>query len=326
MKVVHIYRQAKPGAYSIEGLFHAIGNELRKHIELIEYEVSERREILRDLSHLRSLKANVYHITGDVHYLVPGLPRGKCVLTIHDIGNYLFSRNGARRRLYKWVWLVFPIRFAGAVTAISNETRENICKHLRISRDKIEVIRNCYNPIFRYIPKDYRSENPTILQVGTKPYKNVPRLAEALNGIKCKLVLIGHVDSSLREILQKNSVEYENYENLSHEEVFNKYVESDIVTFVSTGEGFGLPIIEAFAAGRPLITSNVPPMSDVAGNAACLVNSLDIPDIRKGILKVMSDATYRASLVEKGLCRARHFSATEVARRYLDVYQKLSKP
>jgi glycosyltransferase involved in cell wall biosynthesis len=154
----------------------------------------------------------------------------------------------------------------------------------------------------------------------------VPRLAQALNGIKCKLVLIGHVDSSLREILQKSSVEYESYENLSHEEVFNKYIESDIVTFVSIGEGFGLPIIEAFAAGRPLITSNAPPMSDVAGDAACLVNSLDISDIRKGILKVMSDQTYRETLVEKGLDRVRCFSVAEVADRYLGVYQRLSAP
>jgi glycosyltransferase involved in cell wall biosynthesis len=152
----------------------------------------------------------------------------------------------------------------------------------------------------------------------------VPRLAEALKGIKCKLVLIGHVDSWLREILRKNGVQYENYENLSQEEVFEKYVDSDIVTFVSTSEGFGLPIIEAFAVGRPLITSNAPPMSDIAGDAACLVNSSDVSDIRKGVLRVMSDPSYRASLVEKGLDRACFFSASRVALRYLEVYRRLS--
>lgn len=324
IKVVHIYRQAKPGAYSIEGLFRAIGNELRKHIELIEYEVSERREILTDLRRLRNLRVDVYHVVGDVHYLVPGLPRGKCVLTIHDVYHYLFSLSGLRRRLYKWFWLVLPIRFAGAVTAISNETRENICKHLRIPWNKIELIPNCYNPMFRYISKNYQSENPSILQVGTTPHKNVPRLAQALKGIKCKLVLIGNVDRSLHEILQKNSVQYENHENLSYEELFKKYVDSDIVTFVSTREGFGLPIIEAFATGRPLITSNTPPMSEVASDGACLVNSSDISDIRKGILRVMSDQTYREALVRKGLNRARCFSAAEAAHRYLDVYRRLS--
>jgi len=120
-------------------------------------------------------------------------------------------------------------------------------------------------------------------------------------------------------------VQYENYENLSNEEVFKKYVDSDIVTFVSTSEGFGLPIIEAFAAGRPLITSNAPPMSDVAGDAACLVDSSDISDIRKGILRVMSDQKYRDVLVQRGLNRVRWFSASEAARRYLDVYRRLSK-
>ncbi len=325
IKVVHIYRRAKPGAYSIEGLFRATGSELRKDVDLMDYEVGKRREILRDLRSLRVLRCDIYHITGDVNYLVLGLPWRKCVLTILDIGHYLYSLKGIRRRLYKWFWLTLPMRFTGAVTAISNETHGNLCKHLKIARDRIDVIPCCYSPIFRHIPKDYRSDTPTILQVGTNPHKNVPRLAQALKGIKCKLVLIGHVDSSLREILQKNGVQYENHENLPHEEVFKKYVDSDIVTFVSTSEGFGLPIIEAFAAGRPLITSNAPPMSDVAGDAACLVNSLDISDIREGILRVMSDQTYREALVGKGLNRARCFSAAEVAGRYLDVYRRVSK-
>ncbi len=325
IKVVHIYRQFRPGVYSVEGLFRAIGDELRKDVELVDYEVGKRREILRDLSHLRSLKANVFHITGDVHYFAPGLPRGKCVLTIHDIGHYLNSLKGIRRRLYKWFWLTLPIRFAGAITAVSDETQGNICKHLKTPRDRIEVIPDCHNPVFRYVPKEYRSDNPIILQVGTNPHKNVPRLAQALKGIKCKLVLIGPVDSSLRGILRENGVQYENHENLPQEEIFNKYVDSDIVAFVSTSEGFGLPIIEAFATGRPLITSNTAPMSDVAGDAACLVNSWDPSDIRKGIQRVMSDQTYRGGLVEKGLNRARRFSAADVARRYLDVYRRLSE-
>jgi len=64
IKVVQVYRKAKPGTYSIEGLFHTIGNELRKHVELIEYEMGKRNEIVKDWAKLRSLKADVYHITG----------------------------------------------------------------------------------------------------------------------------------------------------------------------------------------------------------------------------------------------------------------------
>jgi len=323
IKVVQVYRKAKPGTYSIEGLFHTIGNELRKHVELIEYEMGKRNEIVKDWAKLRSLKADVYHITGDVHYVVLGLPWRKCVLTIHDIGHYVFTLTGIRRFIYKVFWLVLPIRCARSVTVISNDTLESIAKHLRLSMDGIEVIPNCYDPMFKHVPRDYRADKPTILQPGTNPHKNVPRLAEALRGIRCKLLLIGRVDSALHKILKENDIEYENCQNISREDVFCKYVESDIVTFISTNEGFGLPILEAFATGRPLVSSKTSPMSDVAGDAACLVDCFNVADIHLGILKVISDSSYRTSLIEKGFRRARKFSVEEVAARYLDVYRRL---
>ena len=324
LRVVLIYRKHREGAYSIEELFHTIAGELCKQVEVIEYETGTRWNMLRDAWRLRKLHADIYHVTGDINYLVHLLPIKKTVLTVHDIGHYLFGLSGIKRWLYKWLWLIFPIRRAGAVTSVSTETRENIVKHLGIADRRIDVIENCHSAIFKFVTKQFAVEYPVILQVGTKPYKNVPRLVEALKGLHCRLVLIGSLDEELKQKLAECGVDYENRVGLSHEELYKQYVECDIVSFVSIGEGFGVPIIEAQASGRPLITADVSPMREVAGDGACLAAPLDVSQIREGILRIIADSGYRDQLVERGLRNVARYSPATISGQYLDLYKRLT--
>jgi glycosyltransferase involved in cell wall biosynthesis len=323
IKVVLIYRKRSWGAYSIEELFQAIAGELRKHADVIEYERGTRWNILNDIWRLRKMQADIYHVTGSVNWLTLLLPNNKTVLTVPDIGHYLFGLKGFKRCLYKWLWLVWPICSAGVVTSGSNETRNNIMKYLGIKEDRIQVIENCHSPIFHPVHSQFKADRPVILQVGTKPYKNVPRLIEALKGLRCQLVLIGQLDAEIRLKLSECNVDYENHVGLSHAELYQKYVECDIVSFISIGEGFGVPIIEAQATGRPLITSNISPLRDVAGEGACLVDPLDMLQIRQGIKKIIEDADYRNQLVEKGLQNVIRYSPATISSRYYDLYKKL---
>ena len=324
MKVVLIYRKSRAGAYSIEELFHTIAGELGKQVEVIEYETGTRWSILRDACRLRKLKADIYHVTGDINYLVHLLPIKKTVLTVHDIGNYLFGLSGIKRWLYKWFWLVFPIRRAGAVTSISTETCENIVKHLGITGSRVKVIENCHSAIFKPVEKLFAVNCPVILQVGTKPYKNVPRLVEALKGLRCRLVLIGSLDEEIKQKLAECGVDYENYVGLTHEELYKQYVECDIVSFTSIGEGFGVPIIEAQASGRPLITSDVSPMREAAGEGACLVDPLDVSQIREGVRRIIADSDYRDQLVELGLHNVVRYSPATISDQYLNLYKRVT--
>jgi glycosyltransferase involved in cell wall biosynthesis len=324
MKVVIIYRKQRPGAYSIEELFHTIAGELGKQVEVIEYEVGERGGVLLDAWRLRQLDADIYHVTGDINYLVNLLPSKKTVLTIHDIGHYLFDLSGIKRWLYKWLWLIFPIRSARTVTAVSIETRENIGRHLGVTeKDKhIEVIENCHSAIFKPVAKPFAVECPVILQVGTGTNKNVLRLVKALQGLHCRLVLVGTLNDETRQKLAECGVEYENQVGLTQEEIYQRYVECDLVSFVSLNEGFGVPIIEAQAVGRPLITANIRPMCDVAGGGACLVDPLDVSLIRAGILRIISDAIYRNQLIEDGFNNVWRYSPARVASEYLELYRE----
>lgn len=323
MKLVFVYRKQRPDAFSIEELFRTIARELRKQIQVIEYEVGERSDFVRDVRKLRAMNADVYHVTGDINYFVPLLPRGRTVLTVHDIGHYLFGLTGLKRDIYKWLWLTWPIRAAAVVTCISEETKKNICTHFKFPADRLLVIQNCYSQLFQPVAKVFNAACPTILQVGTKSYKNVPRLVRALKGIRCRLVLIGKIDNELADALGESGVDYVNRVNLSHDELVREYLACDIVSFASIGEGFGVPIIEAQASGRPLLTSDVSPLREVAGSGACLVDPLSEESIRTGICRLIEDATYRADLVAKGLVNAQRFSAASTAERYVAVYRSL---
>lgn len=325
MKVVLIYRQRRSGGYSIEELFHTTAEELRrKHVDVIEYEVGPRWQILFDVLRLRQLNADIYHIPGDINYFVTWLPRRKTVLTVHDIGNYLFGLAGLKRWLYKWVWLLFPIRHAAAVTSTSKATRNNIVQYLGFEEERIQVIDGSHSAIFKPVPKGFAAEPPVILQVGTGGYKNVDRLIEAIAGLRCRLVLIGSLNSETEGKLRDLQIDHVNHVGISHQEVYRQYVDCDLVSFVSTGEGFGVPILEAQAVGRPVITANIPPMSDVAGEGACLVNPLDVAQIRAGIERIVSDESYRSRLVERGFENVRRYSPVAISNEYLALYQRLA--
>ncbi|HUY86038.1 MAG TPA: glycosyltransferase, partial [Acidimicrobiales bacterium] len=190
--------------------------------------------------------------------------------------------------------------------------------------NRIDIIEDCYGALFKPVPRSMNIACPVILQVGTKPYKNVPRLVEALRGIKCQLVLIGQLDIALRQQLIECGVDYVNRVDLTRDDIYRQYVNCDIVSFISLGEGFGVPIIEAQASGRPLITADVSPMRDVAGEGACLVEPLDVAQIRKGILRIISDSDYRDQLVERGLRNVARYSPAIISGQYLDLYRRLT--
>ena len=84
-----------------------------------------------------------------------------------------------------------------------------------------------------------------------------------------------------------------------------------------------MPVLEANAAGRPLVAGNLSAIPEVAGNAACLVNPYDVNSIRAGILKVIEDEEYRHQLVKNGLENVKRFRPETIAREYLKVYEEV---
>ena len=119
------------------------------------------------------------------------------------------------------------------------------------------------------------------------------------------------------------NIDYTNEYNISDERLLQKYIACDILSFISTFEGFGMPIIEANAIERVVITSNISSMPEVAGSAACLVNPTEITDIKKGFLKLINDDCYRKTLIDNGRINKLRFDANTIADKYYQVYKKV---
>ncbi|HYC29383.1 MAG TPA: glycosyltransferase, partial [Chitinophagaceae bacterium] len=123
--------------------------------------------------------------------------------------------------------------------------------------------------------------------------------------------------------MQDNDIEFDYRSGLSDEEMVQAYVQADIIAFASTYEGFGMPILEGQATGRPVITSNISSMPEVAGNAACLVDPFDVTAIRAAFDKVITDDAYREKLIMDGLENVKRFSPQLIADKYLQLYKQM---
>ncbi len=322
MKIIFIFRKSGSGK-SIENIFDVIHSELIKNHRVIKFYASSRLLFLYDVIRLWSYKADIYHITGDVNYFSIFLNKNKTLLTIHDIGNYLYGLVGIKKYLYKKIWLEWPLKNVSFVTVVSENTKKNIQEHLKNITKDVVVIPNCYDPLFIKSTHNFNFTIPRILQIGTAPYKNVPRLICALKGIKCILIIIGFLTDEIKQALNNTKVIYENYINVSKIELIYHYQNADIVSFVSLSEGFGMPIIEAQAFGKPLITSNLAPMSKVAGHGACLVDPTSVKEINKSLKKLINDDIYRAEIIENGLHNAENYKSETISKLYLSLYIKM---
>lgn len=317
-----MFRPVHSGAHSIETVFGALSAAMRDSgVEVVDYVLRGRSRLAEDLLALRRIQADIYHVTGDVCFMAALLPSAKTVLTVHDIGHYLYDLKGWRRVVYRWLWLSLPMRCSAAVTVSSAATTDTVRAHLGSVVDRTRLVELCYSPLLVAAPRVFDRIRPKILQVGTGTNKNVLRLIEALEGIDCELIIVGRLTSDIRQELDSRNVRHSNYVDVSPERMVELYAAVDLVAFVSLNEGFGMPIIEAQVMGKALITSDRPPMSEVAGPDACLVDPSDIGAIREGVMRLIEDEEYRSKTIQDGLRNVARFSPSSAASRFLEVYQ-----
>lgn len=348
MKVVYLHRKPRQfGNFSIESYFEDIRSYLplvSTKIDPIVYQspffsdgiLPRIKNILDAKKQTQKLQSDINHITGDVHFLTMGLNPKKTILTIHDCAFLEQDASSSKhklkdklkRKFLKTFWLDIPVKQSRFVTAVSEATKNEIIKHTNCNPDKIIVIPTTISPKFEetsknYTPKEFNSEKPIILQLGAAFNKNLERLFESLEGINCKLHIIAPLSEHHFELLKKYNIDYKHEDKVSFEELILAYKNCDLVSFVSTIEGFGMPIIEAQTLQKPVITSTISSMPWVAGKDACLVNPYSVTEIKEGILKIINDENYRNQLVQKGLKNVKRFNPKTVASQYVELYERM---
>lgn len=328
MNITFFSRKPNNIFFSIEELFSTIQQQLVLSVKfksyIMPYDSIGLIKRWKNIKYALSKKGDINHITGDIHYLGIFLPKRTTILTIHDCG-ILDKSKGLKRWVLWFFWFYLPVRKLKYITVISSETKSRLLHYVKTDANKIKVIPNCLIGEFTISTRPFNKKKPVVLQVGITPNKNIERVAEALEGLDCKLRIIGEPNESQFKALRDFKIDYDWVSGLTRDAIVQEYNNCDLLLFVSLIEGFGLPIIEAQATGKPVITSNIGVMPDTAGAGACFVNPYDVKAIRAALLKVINDESYRNMLVDKGLKNFQRYAPEQAAKEYLELYKRIEE-
>lgn len=329
MRILYIYRHPAMG-FSIGKVMRPIERAMRQHaeVEAIYLPVPNYspRGLWRNIQAARRAvhkgHYDIVHITGAEHYLLPFLPRGpKKVVTVHDMGFLTVLHSSRLVYMGKWLLFAKTVALADKVVFISHKSRQETEQLVSIDATRAHVIPNLVGEEYHYVPKEINTACPTILHIGTLARKNLRNTLIALQDFPHKLRVIGKVDDTLRAQLDAGKWPYTYAHGLTDEEIVREYEQCDIVNFPSLYEGFGMPILEGQAVGRPVVTSRIAPMDEVAGEGAVLVDPHDPQSILNGYKEAV--ATWPA-LVQKGLENVRHYQIAHITEQYLALYKELN--
>ncbi|MBN2663459.1 MAG: glycosyltransferase family 4 protein [Bacteroidales bacterium] len=327
IKLTFFFRKPSDVFHSIEELFANFQNYLSEQADYENVFMTYHNGIvgrLKNVLYVKKNKSQINHITGDINYVALGLPKKNTILTIHDIGSSLVGK-GFKNFLIKIIWFKLPIKNVAKITVISEFSKNEILKTFKVNPRKLVVIPNCVSDKFIKVEKKFNSKKPNILIVGTKENKNLSRSIQALSGVNCKVSIVGKLKDSQKKKLEDFNINYSNHYNLHFEDVVKMYQQADILLFPTIYEGFGIPILEAQATGVPVITSDLQPMNQVAGDGALLLNPFNVEDIKNGLVKIIDDENYRNKIVEIGFENVKKYRCKEIAKMYYNLYLEVIK-
>ncbi len=300
---------------------------LKGKIEIKEFYCDGAMSRMQNVKMAGKAASEINHITGDVNFLALGLKGRKNIITMHDFGHYenLKKQSWIRFVSFKLFWFQLPLRHVDIVTVVSNFTRKKLIDYLGYPEERIRVIHDPVKPVFRPSPKTELNKTPRILQIGTGPHKNLKNLIEAVKNTDVHLDIVAYPNENELAALKASNVSYTIHNNLTDEQIFERYQDCDVLFFASFHEGFGMPIIEAQSVGRPVVTSNLGAMKEVAGDSALLVNPDKPEEIKDAIFKLLTNSELYKEMVTRGTKNIIPFRHDVIAQQYLDVYNELSK-
>ena len=281
-----------------------------------------RRRILAEPFGPRS--ADLFH---GLNQRLPRIPLRRSVATFHD----LFVLSG------EYSTPEFRARFAAqareaaaradAIITVSGFTKCQVSELLSVDPGRIYVVHHGV----RALPLSPAPREKVILSVGAvQTRKNIVRLVDAFETLEAdwRLVLAGSSGYGAAEILARISqssarerIVVTGY--VTAEELARWYSRASIFAFPSLDEGFGMPVLEAMAAGIPVITSNRSALPEVAGNAALLVDPERTEELAGALLELSRNEDLRANLITLGQARAGLFSWQKAVQETWLVYRSV---
>lgn len=285
----------------------------------------------RDAAETFTKKKDMQAYLSPVSFIVPFLvgKKKKTIPVVHDMIAFRGEPHDKRAVFIEKFTLKRALKNAPLVLTISETTKADITKKFPfVDPGKITCVFAAGDA--HVVPQ--AKEGTSIVMVSTlSPRKNQKKLIEAYallpDELKQKhpLVLIGGrgwKDDDIVALGKKTKgVSYKGY--LSPAECAKEMDKALIVAYPSRYEGFGLPLLDAMNAGIPVLTSNVGSMSEVAGDAALLVDPESTQSIRDGLQQLLTDKVLRDAYRKKGFARAKEFSWKKSVDLFLEATKKL---
>ena len=325
LNVTYFFREPRKTGFSMEGIFTLVKSCLAGKVAITDYYcvpgVSRYKNAVLAGKHAGAIN----HITGDVNFILLTMGGQLNILTIHDLGFYENTVHSPLVRfVYGLFWYRLPLRKTALVTVVSEFTKNKLIHYFRYPAARIRVIPDPVKPLFRFAERQSHNEEPRILMMGSGKHKNLNGLIEAANGLDVRLDIIGFPSAEEQGKMNQYGIAFTVSNGLTDEEVYEHYRDCDLLYAASFYEGFGMPIIEAQAVGRPVITSDLGAMKEVGQGSAVLVDPADPIAIRDAIMKLISDRDFYYQTVNAGRANAEKYEANKIAEMYYEVYQSLA--
>ena len=281
------------------------------------------------------------------NHVLPIIKNSQTVVVIHDLAHLYFPQSLPKKAF--WYYQTFipgSLKRADRIIAISESTKSDIVKFFDIESEKIKVL---YPGVEKKkfeakISKEHRKKirnklnlsNDYLLTIGIFEFrKNYQRLIQAFNNIakrfpELKLVMAGpkskdfpNIQRLVQQYNLSDRVIFPGY--LRQEEIITLYQEAKLFVFPSLYEGFGIPPLEAMAAGTPVVASCTSSIPEVVGNAAVLFDPKKPEAISKAIIEVLKDKNKEKQLILAGKKRVNlsQFDWCEVGKKTLEIFQAL---
>ena len=278
----------------------------------------------------------------------------KLIVTVHDLAFLKFPKHFTFKNRFLLDWHTSrAVRMSDKIIVPSRATKNDLVDLYKIDPKKIKVVYHGCGRIYSVVGRGAKfcvSTDPYILFVGTiQPRKNIINLVKAFEIFKenfnlppsppfvrggftpplqrenLKLVIAGGKgwlwEETFRRI-KKSPVEKDIILTgaVSDQELVGLYSRAKIFILPSLYEGFGLPILDAFSAGVPVIASNNSSLKEIVGGAGLLINPEDPNDISRAIKKVIENNDLRNNLIKNGKEKSKNFSWEKSAREHLKVF------
>lgn len=273
---------------------------------------------------------DIFHPTGFGTYFLPYIGKTPFVYTIHDMTTEIFSSSKGMKKQTAAIHEI--AKRAAHIVAVSQNTKNDVMRLVGIPDEKITVIYHG-GPNIKDIKQSPIIDTPYFLYVGARQsYKNFPETLMAFARFcgsrkNVKLVCTGP-DFNKKEIemvkvlgLKGSVIHY----FASNEELENLYAHALAFVYPSLYEGFGMPILEAYSYGCPVLVSNKSCFPEIAGQAAIYFEA----DSEKSNMEIAFEKiwnmskTDRCSLINEGYCRLQMFSWDKAAKQLENVYRSV---